>query len=172
MDAIAELRRRLDNLIRLGTIAEVDHEQALVRVQSGKLLTHWLPWLSLRAGNSKEWDPPTEGEQVIIFSPSGELTIGVVVTGIFSDQNSAPSSNENLHQRTYPDGAVIEYNHEEHTLNITLPEGGTVNITGDLNLSGNLSIEGETVTHNDTNIGKTHVHDGVMSGTSTTGAPQ
>ncbi|WMR36092.1 phage baseplate assembly protein V, partial [Metapseudomonas otitidis] len=45
MNDFATLARLLENLIRLGTIAEVDHAAARVRVQSGQLLTGWLPWL-------------------------------------------------------------------------------------------------------------------------------
>ncbi|MCX2525489.1 hypothetical protein [Larsenimonas rhizosphaerae] len=38
-----ELARLLQNLIRLGTVAEVDHADVCVRVQCGELLTDWVP---------------------------------------------------------------------------------------------------------------------------------
>ncbi|WP_295467111.1 phage baseplate assembly protein V [uncultured Pseudomonas sp.] len=41
------------------------------------LLTGQLPWLPLRTGKSREWDPPTVGEQVVIFSPSGQTAQGI-----------------------------------------------------------------------------------------------
>ncbi|WP_331275291.1 MULTISPECIES: hypothetical protein [Pseudomonas] len=50
MTDIAALSRLIENLIRPGTIAVVDHgslldtRHARVRVQSGELLTGWLPW--------------------------------------------------------------------------------------------------------------------------------
>ena len=56
---LVELLRLIHNLIRLGTIAEVDHARARVRVQSGELLTNWLPWIEARAGTTRDWDPPT-----------------------------------------------------------------------------------------------------------------
>lgn len=60
---LVELLRLVHNLIRLGTIAEVDHSHAQVRVQSGELLTNWLPWLEARAGTTRTWSAPTVGEQ-------------------------------------------------------------------------------------------------------------
>lgn len=42
----ATLARLLENLIRLSTVAAVDHATQRVRVQTGTLLTGWLPWLS------------------------------------------------------------------------------------------------------------------------------
>ena len=180
MDAIAELRRRLDNLIRLGTIAEVDHQAARVRVQSGNIFTNWLPWLPLRAGASKEWDPPTVGEQVVLISPAGELAIALALPGVFSDSNPPPTNEEHVHHRAYPDGAVIEYNHQAHTLKATLPGGGKAEVTapggitlkGPTKIEGKLEIQGLTVTHNGVNIGATHLHPGVFPGPSVTGTPQ
>ncbi|WP_287031349.1 phage baseplate assembly protein V, partial [Pseudomonas sp. UBA6310] len=89
MNQFAELARLIENLVRLGTIAEVQVTPPRVRVQTGTLTTAWLPWLALRAGTAKEWDPPTVGEQVVLLSPSGVLSQGVAVTGLFSDENPA-----------------------------------------------------------------------------------
>ena len=82
MNAIAEIRRRLDNMIRSGTIAEVDHgdpaqgRPPLCRVKTGTITTGWLPFFTRRSGSTKEWDPVSVGEQCTILSPSGELTQG------------------------------------------------------------------------------------------------
>ena len=80
MTNIAALSRLLENLIRFGTVAEVQMQPPRVRVKTGDLLTAWLPWIALRAGLDKDWDPPTENEQVILFSPSGQLANGVALT--------------------------------------------------------------------------------------------
>ncbi|WP_417329570.1 phage baseplate assembly protein V [Halomonas cupida] len=115
MDLI-ELQRLIHNLIRLGTIAEVDHARARVRVQSGELLTNWLPWVEARAGATRDWDPPTEGEQVAVFSPGGDPAAGFVITGLFSDAHPAPADSSNLWRRVFPDEALIEYDHQAHRL--------------------------------------------------------
>lgn len=109
--ALVELTRRLDNLMRPGTIAAVDHVEARCRVQTGDLLTDWLPWLTQRAGNTRIWSPPTVGEQVMLLSPSGDLGAAWVLPATFRDDHPAPSDSPNLHVTEYPDGARISYNH-------------------------------------------------------------
>ncbi|KGQ36687.1 hypothetical protein JP36_09005 [Gallibacterium genomosp. 1] len=43
----AENNRKIENLIRYGVIAEVDCAARRARVQSGEILTDWLPWSSV-----------------------------------------------------------------------------------------------------------------------------
>jgi len=50
MNNFAALSRMLENLIRLGVIAEVQMVPPRVKVKTGELTTAWLPWLALRAG--------------------------------------------------------------------------------------------------------------------------
>lgn len=147
MTDIAALSRLIENLIRLGTIAEVDHgslpdkRPARVRVQSGDLLTGWLPWAALRAGTTRDWDPPTVGEQVLFLSPSGQTTQGIAIAGLFSAPTPANGDRAALHRRTYPDGAVVENESEAHRLRAMLPEGGVTDLisTGGINVAGPLN---------------------------------
>jgi phage baseplate assembly protein V len=190
MDTTADLSRRLENLIRLGTIAAVDPVAKRCRVQTGDLETDWLRWFALRAGEDRTWDPPSEGEQCMLFSPSGEPALGVVLVGLYSDQFDAPDDNPNRRRRTYRDGAVVEYDTETHTLRATLPAAGNVElvapggvfIVGDVSIVGSLSAtEGATITGTITASVDVdaagislvdHVHGGVQPGSGTTGAPQ
>ncbi|KAF1072700.1 MAG: hypothetical protein GAK45_00135 [Pseudomonas citronellolis] len=184
MNDLAELSRRLENLIRLGTIALVDLAAARVRVQSGELLTGWLPWQSARAGTVREWDPPTAGEQVLVLSPSGQTANGVVITGLFSDLIPANGDRANLHRRTYADGAVIEYDSAAHLLRATLPDGGKtelvsnggIHLVGDVTLEGNLTQTGSQTVSGDViasgiSLVK-HTHGGVETGGGSTGGPK
>lgn len=183
MTDIAALSRLIENLIRLGTIAEVDHgslqdkRPARVRVQSGDLLTGWLPWAALRAGTTRDWDPPTVGEQVLVLSPSGQTAQGIAITGLFSALIPANGDRAGLHRRTYPDGAVVEYDSEAHQLLATLPAGGRVEIVapGGFKLQGDVDIDGlVTVTRDVVAAGISlvkHPHGGVQAGNAQTGAP-
>ncbi|WP_054888424.1 phage baseplate assembly protein V [Pseudomonas sp. NBRC 111118] len=189
MNSTAEINRLLENLVRLGTIAEVQHVPPRVRVSTGELLTTWLPWLALRAGADQEWDPPTQGEQVILLSPSGQLTNGVAITGLFSDLIPANGDRAGLHRRTYADGAVVEYDSVAHFLRAVLPDGGTtelisdggIRIVGDITHQGNYTQTGNqnvtgkvTVTEDVIANGVSlvnHLHDGVMFGPAKTGKP-
>ncbi|SDI78195.1 phage baseplate assembly protein V [Variovorax sp. OV700] len=125
----AELVRCIENIVRAGTIAQVDHGAARCRVKSGGLDTDWLPWISMRAGDVRRWSPPSSGEQCVVFSPGGNMASAFVLVGIFSDTIPANGDSGDVERTTYPDGAVIEYDHAAHALTATLPGGGTADIT-------------------------------------------
>jgi len=135
MNNAAELLRLIHNLIRYGTIAEVDHAAARVRVQSGNMLTGWLPWIEQRAGETRTWNPPTVGEQVMLFSPGGDPAVATVLTGIFSAVNPAPANDPNVTHWLMPDGAVIEYDHAAHHLRATLPGSAALDAQGDITVT-------------------------------------
>jgi phage baseplate assembly protein V len=181
MNEYAALSRLIENLIRLGIVAEVDHgslennRPPRLRVQSGELLTGWLPWITFRAGTDAEWDPPTRGEQVVLFSPSGLTEQGIALTGLFSQQYSANADRAGLHRRSYSDGAVVEYDSQSHTLMATLPDGGKVRLTapGGVSILGDVDISGLVTVSNDVIAAGIslikHKHPGDSGGT--TGAP-
>ncbi len=123
-----DLLRRLENLLRPGTVHAVDHAAARVRVASGELLTTWLPWFERRAGNVSSWCPPSVGEQCLLLCPGGELAAGLVLVGLHSDDLPPPSDSSHLHRTVYPDGARLEYDHQAHALVAELPDGGTASI--------------------------------------------
>lgn len=160
-DQLIDLLTRLENLIRLGTIAEVDLTVSppLCRVQTGGLLTDWRPWISQRAGSSRTSWPPTVGEQVLLFSPSGELTAAVVLPGLYSDAHPAPDNHPTRHRTSYPDGALIEYEPEVGALKVSGVKTATVQasvcvtlntpstvLAGDLQVAGKASIGGTLAT--------------------------
>lgn len=166
MNDLAALSRMLENLIRFGVIAAVQMEPPRAQVITGTLTTAWLPWLALRAGSDREWDPPTIGEQVILFSPSGQLANGIILTGVFSDHIPANGNRAGLHRRTYVDGTVIEYDSVAHHLNATLVDGGTTNLIsrGGINLVGNITHQGDyTQTGNQKITGRVDVSDDVVA---------
>ncbi len=146
MNDIAEIRRRLDNMIRLGTIAQVDHAKALCRVQSGAILTGWLPFFARRAGSTNEWDPVSQGEQCTVFSPSGDLAQGVVLVGLYSAANPPCSNNPAAHKTEWANGDYVEHNAETgaYTLKLT----GHVQIDAaslDITCSGPVKINGSRI---------------------------
>lgn len=185
----AALARLVENMIRIGTVAEVQMQPPRVRVTSGEITTAWLPWITPRAGADREWNPPTVGEQVLLLSPSGNLAQGLVLSGLFSDLLPANGEREGLHRHTYRDGAVIEYDSVAHQLRAILPDGGVTELvsTGGINIVGPITHQGDyTQQGNQQVTGKvtvsedvvaagvslvTHTHGGVMSGPSFTGQP-
>lgn len=190
MDTQADISRRLENLIRLGTIAAVDPGTARCRVSTGGLETEWLPWLAQRAGTDRDWNPPSAGEQCLVICPSGDPAVGVVLLGIYSD--SAPANDNSLDRRrtTYRDGAVIEYDTATHALRAVLPAGGTAELIADggIRIVGDITHQGDYLQTGSQTVSGTvkvaqdvlaagislvkHTHTGVMSGPASTGKPQ
>jgi len=105
----AETQRLLRNLIRIGTVTDIDLNSGLCRVLTGGNTTDWLHWLTGSAGNVRSWRAPSINEQVLILSLGGELDSAFVLTGIFSDDFPAPTASADAVHFTFPDGAVIEY---------------------------------------------------------------
>jgi phage baseplate assembly protein V len=124
-----ELLRLIENIVRAGTVMAVDHGAHLCRVKSGGNETNWLPWFARRAGDVRHWSPPSVGEQCMVLSPGGDMASGFVLVGLYSDNVPANGSSGDVERTTYPDGAVFEYDHAAHALKVTLPGGGTADIT-------------------------------------------
>ncbi len=107
-----DLYRLLQNVIRLGTIAQINHSApARVRVETGDLLTNWMPWAETRAGASRSWNPPTVGEQVLIFAPGGDLAGAVALCAVNSDDHPQISESDEITEYEYPDAARMRYDH-------------------------------------------------------------
>ncbi|WP_431274228.1 phage baseplate assembly protein V [Variovorax ureilyticus] len=133
---LSDLQRQVANLVRVGTIAEVDHGHTppLVRVQltddedHNNARSDWRPYIERRAGDTGTWNPPTVGECVLLISPGGLTEAGFALPGIPTDSHPTPSSDPNKTVTKYPDGAIVEYDHGAHALKVTLPAGGTADI--------------------------------------------
>jgi phage baseplate assembly protein V len=183
MARTADPEQLTGEVIQLGTVASVDHGSATCTVEIGDLTTGALPWLAQRAGGVKVWSPPSIGEQCVVFCPEGDLAGGIVLPGLWSDANPAPTTLRDVVMMEMPDGAVIAYDHRRQSLNVVLPEGGTATlvapggatITGDVTINGNLSISGKAEASEDV-VGagislKGHKHRDVAAGSAQSGAP-
>ncbi|MDE0109902.1 MAG: phage baseplate assembly protein V [Bryobacterales bacterium] len=152
---LGEVARRQANIVRAGTIAELDLAKARARADYGPAgspaLTGWLPWLSAAAGEDRDWRPPSIDEQVLLLAPGGELSAAWILPGSYAGDFSAPESSGSKRVTRYRDGAIVSYDAEAHELEVTLPEGGSatiaapggVAITGNLSVDGNLSATGD-----------------------------
>ncbi|WP_265024417.1 MULTISPECIES: phage baseplate assembly protein V [unclassified Wolbachia] len=118
--AISEMQRKLANIVRIGVVKEVDYEKAKVRVKIGELLTDFLPWITSRAGEERSWLPPSINEQVVILSPLGELSLGVVLAGIYQQNYSAPENSEMINSLVFQDGTKLLYDKESKNLEISV----------------------------------------------------
>lgn len=126
------------DVLRLGTIASVDHANATCTIESGDIVTGELPWIAWRTGGVRIWSPPTVGEQCLLLSPEGDIENGLVLPGIFCDAHPAPSHNADVVRLEFADGAILSYDQAAHTLAVTLPETGsaTIDALGGVTIKG------------------------------------
>jgi phage baseplate assembly protein V len=164
--------RNLSNLIRLGTVSEVDLATGRCRVQSGEMQTDYLSWLVPAAGALVIWAAPSVGEQVLVLSPEGETMGGVVLRGLYSNTFPAPADSADVTLVRFGDGALISYDAIAHALVATLPAGGTAELTADggVTINGPLTVNGATTVNGNTTInGDEHVSGKVTADTDVVG---
>lgn len=176
----ADIERRLENIIRIANISDVDlsdPKNPQCRCTVGEITTNWLSIGHTRMGVVKDWNPPSVGEQVVLLSPSGDLSQAVIIASLSSTANPSPDTDPKKPKRTYPDGAVIEYDYEAHKLTASLPTGATFELTSDggLKIKGDIDLDGGINTTKDVVIKGVsflgHVHAGVLPGLASTAIP-
>lgn len=152
-EQIADLRRRIDNLLRVGTVTAVRAREC--RARSGDIETNWRPFFTRRAGTARTSWRPTVGEQVMLLSLSGDLANAYVLPAIYQDEFDEPDDHPTRERTTYPDGAVVEYDPAAGALNVhgiktaTVAASELVTIdcpevvcTGNTTTKGNHLVEG------------------------------
>ncbi|WP_306168626.1 phage baseplate assembly protein V [Halomonas sp. MMSF_3323] len=125
---LSDLRRRLANIVRPGVIDQLDTGNARVRVRAGEVLTGWLPWMTTRAMNDRSWWAPEPGEQVIVLSPSGELTNGYVLPAVFQQEAPPPASSKTTHAVEYADGTRVSHDRAASAYSVEVPAGGRITL--------------------------------------------
>ncbi len=141
---LAELERRLNSLLRLGSVAEADYGAARVRVESGELLTAWLPWLTARASNDRSWWAPEVGEQVLLLSPCGDPAQGVVLPAVYQSAHPANGARQTVARIDFADGGFCEYDRESGAMTINVVGNADVTVGGKTTLvsAGTVEIDG------------------------------
>jgi len=141
--------RRMQGVIRIGTVTAVDAAAARAKVSlGGDSETASLPWSVPAAGGVKVWVPVSVGEQVIIASPGGDTAQGVIIGRMFSGSNAAPSGDGAEHLIEVGDawisvkGGMIEISAGGTTISIG---AGGVTVNADV-LAEGVSLIGHTHT--------------------------
>jgi len=170
-------------LIRLGTIVSLtlDPPRCVVRYGDPETdedcETPPIRWLAGRAGKTRNWSPPSDGEEVVLLSPDGQIGNAVALLGLNND-NAPPPGNTLAEVVEYEDGARIGYDPESHALTAILPAGATAAIEapGGLTIRGDVKIDGKLTASGDVVGGgkslRGHVHGGVQPGQSMTGVAE
>ena len=179
-------------LIRLGTVHSVDLAAARCVVLLAdadeddggeEVTTPPIRWLCGRAGATRVWSPPTVGEQVVLFTPDGQIGAAFALCGLVQDV-FPPAGSDAVELIEFADGARILYDAQGHALTAQLPDGATANViasggitlTGDVTINGDVMVTGKVTATDDVVAGgislKTHRHGGVQSGGAKTLPPE
>jgi phage baseplate assembly protein V len=117
---LADLKRRLENVVVRGPIEEVSiGNPTRVRVRLRDRLSGWLPWMGFVGANLRVWSPPRIGATVTVVCPSGDPALGHVVGTYNTDAVPSPSANPAADIVQFDDGTVIAHDAAAKTLTIS-----------------------------------------------------
>ncbi|MBJ7539894.1 phage baseplate assembly protein V [Marinomonas transparens] len=156
-DETEDLRRRQQNMIRLGYVSEVHESGFLVRIKHGELETPFIRWFSSAAGETRDYRCPSVGEQAVLLNygagNSGAQTVALI--GLFSDNFPAPSADPDEIVRCYPDGSIVSYHATNHVFTldikgdavIDIEKSATVNVgdSASVTAGGEVTVDGSMI---------------------------
>lgn len=160
----ADANRRLENIVRFGTVKTINPSKPIPRVivNLGDIETPEIRCLNIRSGDDATWDMPSINEECVVISPCGDIgPTSFVLYGFYNDDHPAPSDDLNQKIRMFADGCVIAYDISAHHLSAVLPSGGTavltadggVTVNGDTTINGNLQVNGSTAMTGNNTVG-------------------
>ncbi|HHP4689723.1 phage baseplate assembly protein V [Acinetobacter baumannii] len=172
----ADINRRLENLIRFGTIKTVNPSKPipLVTVDLEDIVTPEIRFFNARSGDDSTWDPPSLDEEVMVISPCGEIgPTSVVFYGLYNNEHPSPSDELNKKIRVFSDGCIISYDIATHHLSAILPPTGTIEVTANggvtVNANGGVTVNAnDGLTINAVSGGTTHNGNLLINGSSVT----
>lgn len=182
----ADTDRAISDLVREGVVASLDLDAGKAVVRFGDIVTPPIDWLC-SAGDTRIWNPPALGEQVVVVCPEGDIERAFIAGGLPSS-SFAPLFLGVAVGIAFRDGGRVVYDPETSRLELQLPgavhvaapEGVTlvadVAIQGDVRIEGDLQATG-TVTGDDDVVfagksAKAHTHGGVAAGSGFSGPPR
>lgn len=156
--------RALQMMLRMGTVYEVDHESIppKARIESGDLITDFLPFPCDMGANFRRWRPARVGAQVLFACPSGDSRQGVIVKFYNTEEHPQPDTDPAVDLVEFDDGTILRKDGSELRIDSAVPvyiKAQQITLDGDVLVTGgNLTKEGGSVTHDGVVIDKTHIH--------------
>lgn len=126
---LPDMMRRVAQTVQIGIVKETDYsdeKKPRVKVQVGPRVSGWLPFSQGRSGDNSEWNPLDIDEQVMIFSPGGDMKQAVVGFTLPRADRPAPGKNPNQSIRRWKDGSTETHDRAEKTHVLEVPAGGKI----------------------------------------------
>lgn len=166
-----ELRARYEDTFKFGKVTDVDNEKG-VRIGLDAQGEHKSAYAQPAEATGQQRLLPRKGDQALLICPHGDQRQAVALGLGHSDERKNPGRDADNVVLLDRDGVRIESDGKGGCL-ITAKsikftaEGVTATLTGQ-----GLKIEGGKVTHDNRNIGASHVHGGVQPGGAKTAVPE
>ena len=122
----SDLIRRVENQIVIGTVAEVDHARALVKLSLSGRKTNWLAYPADIGANYRRWRPLRIGTQVVALCPSGDPAQAVIGQILYTTSIASPANAGTLDLIEFNDGALVSYDSDAQVF--TLKSAGKLSI--------------------------------------------
>lgn len=188
---VQQTEQRLAGKDRRGPVTDVDVEKKMARIRLGgtdaePFKSGWLPYAQIAApgdGLKVHWTPVV-GQNMVLRAPSGELRQGLLEPMTWSDQAPSPGSADhpvmtfgNVRVEVKQDSVRASVGDDFIEIaagKATIQVGGSKieMTTGELKaLAEAIKLQGSSLTHNDHNVGDSHVHTEVEPGGALSGPP-
>ncbi len=82
----------------------------------------------MKAGEDRSWFAPNVDEQVIVLSPFGELSLGVVLPAIYQEKYPPPENKKEINSVKFQDGTKLSYDKNKHHLEIFVADKITLKV--------------------------------------------
>jgi phage baseplate assembly protein V len=177
--ALAEHDRMIAGQVKACYVVALDLAASppMCRVSDGEWTSAWVRWHSQAAGKARHWRVPSMGEQGALFSPSGDVSQGTFVPGLYGDAGPAPDTRDHVERWLFDDGGSLTYDWEANSYSIVLPVGTVaIKVAGsDLTVtdnavvvkSGAITLDGPATLNGDVQInGALRVTGDILGGAS------
>ncbi len=135
---LSDLARRLENVVKIGVIQEVNLIDRTLRVQLGDVVTNWLPMPGEVTQNYVRWRPLKTGTQVVVFCESGDFNNAVIGQILYTESTLVPSNSPTEDVIEFSDGALLRYDTSKSELTAALPVDAKIDVSapqGDIKVS-------------------------------------
>ncbi|EUB97303.1 baseplate assembly protein V [Rhizobium sp. CF080] len=165
---LQRVQTRQNSMFREGVVTSVDAENYTAIVDAHGIESKPVPWLQ-QAGEINEWTPPSKGQRVVLVSPGGDMGKAFILPGGFTDEVKQPHD-KGAEKRVKIGGCVLTQSASGLILEV---DGTKFEFTagGFKQTNGDQIHHGGKQEHDGQNVGKTHVHGGIVRGVADTDPP-
>ena len=165
--ASAQHDRMIAGAVKACYVVAVDLSASppVCRVSDGSdWVSAWVRWHSIAAGKARHWRAPSMGEQGSLISPSGDVSQGTFVPGLYGNAGPPPDNRDHVEVWRFDDGGSLIYDWQAKSYSISLPSGtvtikvgatqaevtdsavmvksSTINLEASVNIKGPVNIDG------------------------------